>query len=172
MRSRSPISGGDLVAWTPASAAMLTRIIDALPDDPADHQVLGRGAPGRQVKRWYVEGVERRDSHGQVWSVVPKGIEIRTTPQATIAATIREVDESFALLRAVAAMEGLHPIWISVHPTATAFVYDLPLNAYERAWHAADSDAATAALTQHGPIQRGSDHTTPRKRHDPWCVRM
>jgi hypothetical protein len=50
-------------------------------------------------------------------------------------------------------MEGLHPIWISVHPTATAFVYDPPLNAYERAWHAADPDAATAAFTMltYGP---------------------
>ena len=129
------------------------RIIAALPHYPDDGAVLHIGDAGVRVKRWYIEGLERFDETGELLMVVPKGIEIRTTPHATIAGAVAELHASFARLRAAAAAEGLRPVLLSFNPTATSFAYDPPLNAFERRLHQTDPDYQTEALAMltYGP---------------------
>jgi gamma-glutamyl:cysteine ligase YbdK (ATP-grasp superfamily) len=144
---------GSLVAWTEVSATIFQRIIATLPCYPDDASVLHIGDAGVRVKRWYIEGLERFDTAGQLLTVVPKGIEIRTTPSSTITGAVSELCASFAHLRAAATAEGLHPVLLSFNPTATIFHYDPPLNAFEQRLHQADPDYQTEALAMltYGP---------------------
>ncbi|MEI6775700.1 MAG: glutamate-cysteine ligase family protein [Chloroflexales bacterium] len=142
-----------LVAWTEASYTVFRRIIAALPLYPDDAEVLHIGDAGVRVKRWYIEGLERYDEEGRMRAVVPKGIEIRTTPSLTIIGAVDELRTSFARLRDAAAAEGLHPVLISFNPTATIFRYDPPLNVFEQHLRQADPDYQTEALAMltYGP---------------------
>lgn len=144
---------GQLAAWTSEAGGCFARIIAALPRYTEDDATLHIGDAGIRVKRWYIEGLERFDDTGRLVALVPKGIEIRTTPHPTIAGACDELAASFARLYSLAAAEGLRPLLTSIHPYATQFVYEPPLSRYERALHAEEPDLQTEVLAMltYGP---------------------
>jgi hypothetical protein len=109
-----------------------SQIIDLLPEYESDGDSLRFGDLGIRRKRWYIEGIERFDEQGRMVKCIPKGIEIRTTLQNSIAGAIDELKMSFELLCRVAKPFGFSPIATSFNPTQTAFIPDPPLNVYER----------------------------------------
>ncbi|MEO1300545.1 MAG: glutamate--cysteine ligase, partial [Cyanobacteria bacterium J06636_16] len=70
-------------------------LIAQLPEYDSDYPQLRIGDAGIKRKRWYIEGYERFSEMGELVGCAPKGIEIRTTPQPTIAGAIQELRESF-----------------------------------------------------------------------------
>ncbi|MBE7381398.1 MAG: glutamate--cysteine ligase [Leptolyngbya sp. SIO1E4] len=106
-------------------------LIDQLPEYASDYPQLRIGDAGIKRKRWYIEGYERFSETGKLVGCTPKGIEIRTTLQPTIAGAVQELRESFAQLCSVACPVGLLPVLTSFNPIWTAFVPEPPLNQYE-----------------------------------------
>ncbi|MGF1523431.1 MAG: glutamate--cysteine ligase [Leptolyngbyaceae cyanobacterium] len=106
-------------------------LVTQLPEYASDYPQLRIGDAGIKRKRWYIEGYERFSETGDLVGCAPKGIEIRTTLQPTIAGAVQELRESFAQLCAVARPAGLVPVLTSFNPIQTAFVPQPPLNPYE-----------------------------------------
>jgi len=145
--------GSRFADWTNTSFADFQRVVAALPLFPGDYPRLHVGDAGIRHKRWYVEGIERFSEAGELVACTPKGIEIRTTPHAQIEDAVRELAESFAVLRAAAAPHGLTPVCTSFNPVRTAFTYDPPLTGYEERLRAETPDLATDPVTMltYGP---------------------
>ncbi|MEA5570063.1 glutamate--cysteine ligase [Calothrix sp. UHCC 0171] len=122
---------GNFVDFSRAKFADFNQIIAALPEYANDSLYLHMGDAGIRKKRWYIEGFERFGLNEEFVECVPKGIEIRTTIHSSIQNTIWELNESFCLLRDVAAKFGLLPVLISYNPALTAYEPQPPLNAYE-----------------------------------------
>ena len=106
-------------------------IVAQLPEYPSDQACLRMGDAGIRRKRWYIEGIERFDETGNLLQCIPKGIEIRTTVHENIAATLAELETSFAELTSMARQFGFSPIATSFNPLRTEFIPNPPLNAYE-----------------------------------------
>ncbi|NJR16589.1 MAG: glutamate--cysteine ligase [Calothrix sp. CSU_2_0] len=122
---------GNLVDFSRAKFADFNQIIDALPEYVNDDLHLHIGDAGIRKKRWYIEGFERYGMDEEFVECVPKGIEIRTTIHTKIKNTILELNESFCLLRDVAAKFGLIPVLISYNPALTSYEPQPPFNEYE-----------------------------------------
>lgn len=133
--------------------ADLAAIIDALPLYEEDYPQLRVGRSGVRRKRWYIEGYERRDEQGAIIGYLPKGIEIRTTPRASIGEAIGELGESFQRLREVATAAGLTPVLTSFHPYYSEVVPPIPFSAFEEGLlqRSASERAALLALLTFGP---------------------
>lgn len=144
---------GQFVDFLSTSFAMLQGIIDELPQYAGDEVSLRIGDAGIRVKRWYVEGFERFDEHGELTDCLPKGIEIRTTIHPSIQDAVNELTISFHQLRAVAHHHGLEPVLTSYHPYRTCFLPDPPLGAYEQQLlHQSPEDLSTLlSMVTYGP---------------------
>jgi gamma-glutamyl:cysteine ligase YbdK (ATP-grasp superfamily) len=122
---------GNFVDFSRAKFADFNQIIEALPEYADDNLHLHIGDAGIRKKRWYIEGFERYGMDEKFVECVPKGIEIRTTIHTSIKNTILELNESFCLLRDVAAQFGLTPVLISYNPNLTSYKPQPPFNEYE-----------------------------------------
>ncbi|NEQ46825.1 MAG: glutamate--cysteine ligase [Leptolyngbya sp. SIOISBB] len=122
------------------------RLIAQLPEYATDYPQLRIGDMNIKRKRWYIEGYERFSEAGELLDCAPKGIEIRTTIQPTIASTIQELRESFSQLCEVAAPANLLPVLISFNPIQTDFLPQPPLNHYESARREASPEKRTAHI--------------------------
>ena len=122
------------------------RLIAQLPEYASDHPQLRIGDAGIKRKRWYIEGYERFSETGELLDCAPKGIEIRTTLQPTIAGAVQELRESFAQLCEVARPAGLLPVLTSFNPIRTAFEPEPPLNQYETQRRTASPEKRTAHI--------------------------
>jgi hypothetical protein len=107
------------------------QIIERLPTYSSDCLQLRVGDAGIKQKRWYIEGFERFADSDKLIDCQPKGIEIRTTIHSNIQSAIRELSESFCLLREVAASFDFSPVLISFNPYNQVFEPQPPLNNYE-----------------------------------------
>ncbi|MEM1254512.1 MAG: glutamate--cysteine ligase [Cyanobacteria bacterium P01_H01_bin.21] len=129
------------------------RLIDQLPEYDSDYPQLRIGDAGIKRKRWYIEGYERFSETGELTGCMPKGIEIRTTLQPTIAGAVQELQESFAQLCEVALVDGLLPVLTSFNPIHTEFVPKPPLNGYEtnRRQSSPEKQTAHIPMMTYGP---------------------
>jgi hypothetical protein len=122
---------GKFADFSCTTFADFQQIIDKLPIYPDDHLQLRVGDAGIRSKRWYIEGFERFADSEQVIDCLAKGIEIRTTIHTSIQGAITELNQSFQLLREVAASFGFSPVLISFNPYNCLFEPKPPLNDYE-----------------------------------------
>ncbi|NJL46809.1 MAG: hypothetical protein HC929_04005 [Leptolyngbyaceae cyanobacterium SM2_5_2] len=128
-------------------------IIQALPSYPEDHLSLRSGDLGIRSKRWYIEGFERFSCQGKFLDCVPKGIEIRTTLQTTVAGVISELETSFEQLCRAAQPYGFRPILTSFNPQRSVYLPHPPLNTYEQALFNRSPEEQTEllAMVTYGP---------------------
>lgn len=139
---------GSFADFTNTTFEELDAIIQKLPVYDSDYPVLRVGDLGIKKKRWYIEGFERYDEHGGYLSTVPKGIEIRTMPRASIAEAVAELKASYALLKEALVGSDFTPVWLSYNPVQERFVPMPPLNAWEAAWRQRESpETLTGGLT-------------------------
>ena len=139
-------------------------IVSALPYYEQDYPQLRVGDAGIKLKRWYVEGFERFAASGEVTNCPPKGIEIRTTVQESIEATLAQLKESFEQLRTEAMKAGFIPALTSFHPYRCEFVPDPPLNAFEQQRRQESPEMQTAhipMLTQGPDLNLSVEGLTP-----------
>ncbi|MEM9007684.1 MAG: glutamate--cysteine ligase [Cyanobacteria bacterium P01_F01_bin.86] len=122
------------------------RLIAQLPEYGSDYPQLRIGDAGIKRKRWYIEGYERFSETGELLDCAPKGIEIRTTLQSTIAGAVQELRQSFAQLCEVARPAGLLPVLTSFNPNRTVFAPEPPLNHYETQRRTASPEKRTAHI--------------------------
>lgn len=122
------------------------RLIAQLPEYASDYPQLRIGDAGIKRKRWYIEGYERFSETGELMGCMPKGIEIRTTLQPTIAGAVQELRESFTQLCEVALSAGLLPVLTSFNPIHKKFVPEPPLNRYETERRDASPEKQTAHI--------------------------
>ncbi|MEM1239548.1 MAG: glutamate--cysteine ligase [Cyanobacteria bacterium P01_H01_bin.26] len=121
-------------------------LVDQLPEYASDYPQLRIGDAGIKRKRWYIEGYERFSETGELMGCTPKGIEIRTTLQPTIAGAVQELRESFSQLCDVALPAGLLPVLTSFNPVHRTFVPQPPLNGYESKRRNASPEKQTAQI--------------------------
>jgi gamma-glutamyl:cysteine ligase YbdK (ATP-grasp superfamily) len=135
------------------SVAEFDTIIASLPIHEQDYPSLRVGDAGIRKKRWYLEGLERFNTAGDLIGYLPKGIEIRTTPHPTIQGAVEELTESFRLLCKRAAQSGFAPVLTSFNPYRTTFVPDPPFNDFENALlkQSPEDWTSTLAMLTYGP---------------------
>lgn len=139
---------GQFADFTNTTFEEFDAIIQKLPVFEGDYPTLRVGDLGIKKKRWYIEGFERYGEAGEYLRTVPKGIEIRTTPRASIAEAVAELEESYALLRQALAGSDFTPVWLSFNPVQEKFVPAPPLNAWEANWRQSESpETLTGGLT-------------------------
>ncbi|MGE5392385.1 MAG: glutamate--cysteine ligase [Candidatus Saccharibacteria bacterium] len=103
---------------------------------------------GIMEKRWYVEGYERFTDDGKLASYLPKGIEIRTNPEPTIARATDQLKSDYGLLEAALRLENIATTWISYHPYRGRFVPAPPFSRYELEKFRESPDDSTAHIAQ------------------------
>ena len=123
---------GQFADFANTTFAEFDAIVAQLPGYEQDYPQLRMGDAGIKIKRWYIEGYERFDQTGEMIDCPPKGIEIRTTVQDSIAETVAQLKQSFEQLRSQALKAGFLPALISFHPYKSKFVPDPPLNSFEK----------------------------------------
>ncbi|WOD40162.1 hypothetical protein [Nodosilinea sp. E11] len=128
-------------------------IIQTLPHYPNDHLSLRSGDLGIRSKRWYVEGFERFSPQGEFLDCIPKGIEIRTTLQGSIAGAVAELEANFDHLCRAAQPQGLKPILTSFNPQHSVYLPQPPLNAYEQTLlnRSPEEQTEVLAMVTYGP---------------------
>ena len=132
--------------FTNTSFQRFDSLIAQLPEHASDYPQLRIGDAGIKRKRWYIEGYERFSETGQLLDCAPKGIEIRTTLQPTIAGAVQELRESFDQLCEVAYPAGLLPVLTSFNPIQTTFEPQPPLNHYETQRRQSSPEKRTAHI--------------------------
>ncbi|GIW11225.1 MAG: hypothetical protein KatS3mg061_2282 [Dehalococcoidia bacterium] len=137
---------GSFADWTTTRFEEFAAIVQHLPRYESDYPMLRIGDLGIKEKRWYIEGYERYDNSGQYLTTAPKGIEVRTTIQPSIAAAVAELSTSFAQLRQHALAAGFEPVWISLNPFQTRFQPEPPLCPWEQARRASSPEKQTAEI--------------------------
>ncbi len=137
---------GHFADYITTSFAEFDAIIAQLPIYERDYPYLRIGDAGIRRKRWYIEGLERFTTHGLLACHLPKGIEIRTTPHATIRGAVDELTTSFHLLCREAGEAGFFPVLTSFNPYRTKFVADPPFNAFEEAMLSESPEDRTSVL--------------------------
>ena len=144
---------GQFADFSNTRFAEFDTIVAALPEYASDYPQLRIGDAGIKRKRWYIEGFERFDGHGQLTACAPKGIEIRTTIQPTIEGAIGELQMSFQQLCSTAATWGFTPVLTSFNPHHKRFEPNPPLNAYEfrRRQASAEKQTAHIPMLTYGP---------------------
>ncbi|AFY44475.1 hypothetical protein [Nostoc sp. PCC 7107] len=144
---------GKFADFTHTKFADFAQIVEKLPTYPSDYPQLRVGDAGIKKKRWYIEGFERFADSDQPIDCSAKGIEIRTTIHTTIQGAVKELSESFHLLRDVAESFGYIPVLASFNPYRTVFSPQPPLNDYEIKQLQAYPDEQTANIymVSYGP---------------------
>lgn len=144
---------GQFADFISTTFAEFDTIIARLPIYQSDYPFLRIGDAGIRKKRWYIEGLERFHLSGVLQGHLPKGIEIRTTPHATIRDTISELTASFRLLCKEMAAAEFVPVLTSFNPYRTEFVPDPPFNAFELAELQISPEdwTSTLAMLTYGP---------------------
>ncbi|NJN32428.1 MAG: glutamate--cysteine ligase [Synechococcales cyanobacterium RM1_1_8] len=144
---------GDFADFSNTTFADWDQIIQKLPSCVSDRASLRVGDLGIRSKRWYVEGFERFSSEGEFLGCVPKGIEIRTTLQGTIAGAITELKTSFNQLCAVAKGYGFEPVLTSFNPQHHQYQPQPPLNPHElnRLSQSPEEQTELLAMVTYGP---------------------
>jgi hypothetical protein len=137
---------GQFADFISTSYADFDAIIAHLPVYKSDYPHLRVGDAGIRKKRWYIEGLERFTVSGVLIDHLSKGIEIRTTPHATIQGVIDELTTSFQILCSRAADAGFFPVLTSFNPYRTEFVPDPPFNTFEEAMLRVSPEEWTSAL--------------------------
>ena len=139
-------------------------IVAGLPYYEGDYPQLWVGDAGIKLKRWYVEGFERFSPMGEVTDCPPKGIEIRTTVQASIDGAIAQLKESFDQLCTEAQKAGFSPALVSFHPYRDEFIPEPPLNTFEQTRRQESPEMQTAhipMLTQGPDLNLSAAGLTP-----------
>lgn len=155
---------GQFADFANTSFSELDAIVSALPYYEQDYPQMRVGDAGIKLKRWYIEGFERFDLTGKVTDCPPKGIEIRTTVQASIGETLAQLKESFKLLHIEAVRAGFLPALTSFHPYRYEFILDPPLNAFEQQRRQESPEMQTAhipMLTQGPDLNLSAEGLTP-----------
>ncbi|MCC5636172.1 glutamate--cysteine ligase [Nostoc sp. CHAB 5844] len=144
---------GKFADFTHTKFADFAQIVERLPTYPSDYPQLRVGDAGIKKKRWYVEGFERFADSDKPIDCLAKGIEIRTTIHPDIQGAVKELSESFHLLREVAASFGYSPVLASFNPYKTVFEPQPPLNDFEIKQLQAYPDEQTANIymVSYGP---------------------
>lgn len=144
---------GYFADFVSTSVTEFDTIIASLPIYEQDYPSLRVGDLGIRKKRWYLEGLERFNTAGDLIGYLPKGIEIRTTPHPTIQRAIGELTESFQLLCKRAAQSGFAPVLTSFNPYRTEFVPDPPFNEFENDMLklSPEDGTSTLAMLTYGP---------------------
>jgi hypothetical protein len=102
-------------------------------------------------KRCYVEGFELHDVGGKTVETLPKGLEIRTLPHASVGELIEEFRVTFAEVARLAGQSGFAPVLTSNHPFKKSIALDNRLDAVESKVRTAQQLAlAKQAMTTHG----------------------
>jgi gamma-glutamyl:cysteine ligase YbdK (ATP-grasp superfamily) len=118
----------------------LSRMLAAKPglDDPS----LATGDQGIRSGYWYLEGDERAHPDGRFAGLAVKGVEIRTPPRDSVAEAL---DLLLNIERQLTDTLAAHDLALGIaalHPLREHYVFDPPLNAYERRTRAEDRDFA------------------------------
>jgi Glutamate-cysteine ligase family 2(GCS2) len=144
---------GSFADHTNLAFADLQAVVDALPFDPADYPDLRVGDQGIKRKRWYVEGFERFDSHGELVACDPKGLEIRTRIHDSVDAAVAAVRADADRLDAELAGRGLSTVAIGFNPLRSEYAIEPPLNAWEVKHRTCSPEERTAYLhmSTYGP---------------------
>ena len=94
------LRGGVFADFTDLTFDELQSVLDVLPLDAADYPDLRVGDQGIKRKRWYVEGYERFDDHGELVRCDPKGLEVRTRIHGSVEAAVDALAADIDLLNA------------------------------------------------------------------------
>lgn len=137
---------GTFADFTNTAFDELQRVIDKLPEDAADYPDLRVGDQGIKRKRWYVEGYERFDEHGELLRCDPKGFEIRTRIHRSVDRAVDALRADIALLDAELTGTDLRTTVIGFNPVRSAYTVEPPLNAWERAHRQGSPEERTAHL--------------------------
>jgi hypothetical protein len=137
--------------FTNTSFEELDKIIKKLPKYKTDENKLRVGDLKIKEKRWYVEGYERFNLDGSFKQCLIKGIEIRTSPQKTIDNALKELKQSYILLKKYLIQNNFYPVCISFNPFKKEF--KPKLNTYERKMrkHSPEDLTANIANLTFGP---------------------
>jgi hypothetical protein len=131
--------------------ALFRQIVDAFPAFPGDDAFLECKSLEQYPKRCYVEGFERHDRDGKRIETLPKGLEIRTLPHASVERAVEEFRNSYAEAMRLAARSGLAPVLTSRHPFKDSLALDRRLGPEEsRVRTPAQLALATRAMVTHG----------------------
>jgi Glutamate-cysteine ligase family 2(GCS2) len=131
----------------------LQAVVDALPEDPADYPDLRVGDQGIKRKRWYVEGFERFDEHGELLRCDPKGMEIRTRIHDSVEAAVAALRTDVDRLGVELARHGMSAVAIGFNPLRSEYAIEPPLNAWEQRHRMGSPEERTAYLhmSTYGP---------------------
>lgn len=131
--------------------ALFGAIVDKFPAFAHDHEYFQCKSLERYPKRCYVEGFERHDPAGIAVETIPKGLEIRTLPHASVGQLIEEFRQTFAEMVRITGQSGLSPVLSSNHPFKKSIALDHRLDAIEsKVRTVAELALAKAAMTTHG----------------------
>jgi hypothetical protein len=96
--------------------SLFEKIVDAFPAFAGDDACFECKSLERYPKRCYVEGFEIHGPDKKPVETLPKALEIRTLPHATVDAVVEEFQGSYALAMQIAEKFGLSPVLTSRHP--------------------------------------------------------
>lgn len=102
------------------SYELFQKIVDKFPLHLNDNEVFECKSLETKPKRCYIEGIERFNNNGILFSTLPKGLEIRTLPSNNIDTLINEFAISFKFMKDLCTSHGLYPILTSSHPLKTS----------------------------------------------------
>jgi len=105
--------------------SLFMNIIDEFPLFAGDEDVLDCKSLERQPKRCYVEGLEQHGPDGKPIQTLPKALEIRTMPHATVEGVIEEFQSTYRQVMPIAKRYGLSPVLTSKHPYKSSYSSNL-----------------------------------------------
>jgi len=122
----------------------LSIIIKKIPKFKSDYKYLRIGDLKIKEKRIYIEGYERFYPNGSFRTCLIKGLEIRTTPHLKIEDVLKELRESYFILKKHLLKLSFFPTWISFNPFKKHF--EPSLNKYEKKMRKESPESLTANL--------------------------
>lgn len=134
-----------------SSYSTFSEIVRNFPAFDGDDAVFECKSLEQYPKRCYVEGFERHDREGRRVETLPKGLEIRTLPHASVDGVIAEFRSSYTQAMRLAGRAGLSPVLTSRHPFKTSLAFDAGLGDEERRVRSeAQLALARSAMFTHG----------------------
>jgi hypothetical protein len=105
--------------------SLFMKIIDEFPLFAGDDEVFDCKSLEQQPKRCYVEGLEQYGADGKLIQTLPKALEIRTMPHASVEGVVGEFQSTYRQVMPIAKRYGLSPVLTSKHPFKTSFSSNL-----------------------------------------------
>jgi len=131
--------------------SLFSGIVEDFPAIDGDDEYLECKSLEKYPKRVYVEGFELHDRNGKKLETIPKALEIRTLPHASVRAVLEDFQSSYAQVMRLAGRAGLSPVLTSRHPFKTAISLDHRLGTVEdKVRSAAEFALARRAMLSHG----------------------